>query len=34
MQFTGVKLLHLEQITYTDYLRALAMSKENNTQMI
>lgn len=33
MQFTVVKLLHLEQITYTNYFRAVAMSEENNTQM-
>lgn len=31
MQFTAVKLLHLEQISYTDYFRALATSEENNT---
>lgn len=33
MQFTVVKLLHLEQITCTDYLRALATTERNNTQM-
>lgn len=33
MQFIVAKLLHLEQITYTDYFRALVMSEENNTRM-